>query len=77
MALVKAMSKNEIENLIKYRQKGETWASLAKKFKGHTANALRKTYYRNIRKPEVKVLIFDIEMVLSNNRFYLIYSSPN
>ena len=61
MSLKKAMSKHEIENLIKYRQKGETWISLAKKFKGHTPNALRKTYYRNIRKPEQKVLIFDIE----------------
>lgn len=57
----KPMSKAEIENLIKCRQKGETWVSMTKKFKGHTANALRKTYYRNIRKPEIKVLIVDIE----------------
>ena len=56
-----ALKKAEIENLIKLRQKGETWESLAKKFKGHTPNALRKAYYRNIRKPHLKVLIFDIE----------------
>jgi uncharacterized protein YprB with RNaseH-like and TPR domain len=55
------MSKVEVENLIKLRQKGETWASLTKRFKNHTANALRKTYYRNITKPHLKVLIFDIE----------------
>lgn len=55
------MTKSEIENLIKYRDKGETWTSMVKKFKGYTANALRKTYYRNIRKPEVRVLIIDIE----------------
>ena len=61
MSEKKSMSKNEIENLIKYRSKGETWISLAKKFKGHTPNALRKTYYRNIRKPEHKVLLLDIE----------------
>lgn len=61
MSTKKVMSKVEIENLIKYRQKGETWISLTKKFKGHTANALRKTYYRNIRKPTLKVLIVDIE----------------
>lgn len=56
-----ALKKAEIENLIKLRQKGETWESLAKKFKGHSPNALRKAYYRNIRKPHLKVLIFDIE----------------
>lgn len=56
-----ALSKVEIENLIKLRQKGETWISLTKRFKGHTANALRKAFYRNIRKPQLKVLIFDIE----------------
>ena len=61
MSTKKVMSKMEIENLIKYRQKGETWTSMAKKFKGYTPNALRKAYYRNIRKPDVKVLIFDIE----------------
>jgi DNA polymerase elongation subunit (family B) len=47
------MSKAEIANLIKYRNQGETWESLSRKFKGHTPNA--------IRKPEVKVLIIDIE----------------
>lgn len=55
------MSKIEIEKLISLRNKGETWLSLSKKFKGHTPNALRKTYYRNIRKPHLKVLVFDIE----------------
>jgi DNA polymerase elongation subunit (family B) len=55
------MSKVEIEKLITLRNKGETWISLSKKFKGHTPNALRKTYYRNIRKPQLKVLVFDIE----------------
>jgi DNA polymerase elongation subunit (family B) len=55
------MSKIEIEKLISLRNKGETWISLSKKFKGHTPNALRKTYYRNIRKPQLKVLVFDIE----------------
>jgi DNA polymerase elongation subunit (family B) len=56
-----SLSKIEIEKLIKLRQKGETWISLSKKFKGHTPNALRKAYYRNIRKPSVKVLLLDIE----------------
>jgi DNA polymerase elongation subunit (family B) len=55
------MSKIEIEKLISLRNKGETWISLSKKFKGQTPNALRKTYYRNIRKPQLKVLVFDIE----------------
>lgn len=56
-----ALKNAEIQNLIKLRQKGETWESLSKKFKGHSPNALRKAYYRNIRKPHLKVLIFDIE----------------
>lgn len=55
------MSKIEIEKLITLRNKGETWISLSKKFTGFTPNALRKTYYRNIRKPQLKVLVFDIE----------------
>jgi uncharacterized protein YprB with RNaseH-like and TPR domain len=55
------MSVLEIEKLIKSRNAGETWESLSKKFRGYTPNALRKTYYRNIRKPHLKVLIFDIE----------------
>jgi DNA polymerase elongation subunit (family B) len=55
------MSKVEIEKLITARQKGETWESLSNKFKGHTPNALRKTFYRNIKKPHLKVLLFDIE----------------
>lgn len=55
------MSKIEIEKLITLRNKGETWISLSKKFKGHTPNALRKAYYRNIRKPQLKVLVLDIE----------------
>lgn len=36
--------------LIKLRDAGQTWDELAKQFKPHTPNALRKTYYRNIRK---------------------------
>jgi len=55
------MTPNEIKKLIELRNKGETWNSISKKFKGHTPNALRKTYYRNIRKPNLKVLIIDIE----------------
>ena len=55
------MNQEDIKKLIQLRDEGETWKSLAKKFKGQTPNALRKTYYRNIRRPHMKVLIFDIE----------------
>ena len=55
------MSKDEITKLIELRKNGATWKSLAKVFKDHTPNALRKTYYRNINKPNLKILLLDIE----------------
>lgn len=54
-------SKQDIEKLIKLRQEGATWGKLSLTFTGMSANALRKTYYRNMKQHNLKVLIFDIE----------------
>lgn len=56
-----SLTPDQIQSLIDYRHAGETWKSMAKKFKGHTPNALRKAYYRNVGKPKIKVLFLDIE----------------
>lgn len=53
----------DIELLIKMHNDGRTWAQISKasSFKAHSPNALRKAYYRNIRRPDVKILLLDIE----------------
>lgn len=69
---MKKMSEEQLEQLAKLRAEGKTWDQIAPSFPGHTANALRKTFYRNMEKPEklvpkeapkstAKVLIVDIE----------------
>lgn len=55
------MTQTEVIKLIKMRSEGITWKDLAKVFKGNTPNALRKAYYRSVRKPKAKVLLLDIE----------------
>lgn len=61
------MSWNEktIERLVKLRQDGKTWDELKQHFKGFTANALRKAFYRYTRDCKnavpAKVLVLDIE----------------
>lgn len=55
------MTQSETIKLIKMRSEGKTWKELAKVFKGNTPNALRKSYYRGVRKPKAKVLLLDIE----------------
>jgi RNase_H superfamily len=51
-----------IEDIIKHRNKGVTWMAMSRMCKGAlTPNALRKAYYRHIDKPNVKILILDIE----------------
>lgn len=55
------MNGSDLQKLIKLRRKGETYPSLAKKFKNYTANALRKTINRTKKKSNVKVLLLDIE----------------
>lgn len=47
--------------LVSLRKKGETWEQISHHFKQESANSLRKAYYRHIRKPQVKVLLIDIE----------------
>lgn len=51
----------DIPLLMEKRNKGATWQSLARHFRGYTPNALRKAYYRHINKPNVKILLIDIE----------------
>lgn len=46
------MSEEQLEQLAKLRAEGKTWDQIAPSFPGHTANALRKTFYRNMEKPE-------------------------
>ncbi len=55
------MTQEQIQKLIELRLKNKTWYAISKILRGHTPNALRKTYYRSIRKPKLKVLLFDIE----------------
>lgn len=55
------MTPQQVDELILLHDEGYTWKELTKFFKKHTPNALRKAYYRNIRKPGLRVLVFDIE----------------
>lgn len=55
------MNPEQIQQLIQLRNKGATWDDLKKTFKGKTSNSLRKTFYRHIDKPAVKILVLDIE----------------
>lgn len=64
------MNESQIELLVKLKAEGKTWQEMTKTFPEYTANALRKTYYREKDKPEkkekpqgLKVLILDIETV--------------
>lgn len=54
-----------IEKLVKLRTEELTWQQLTKHFKGYSANALRKAFYRHTRDSKLavpaKVLVFDIE----------------
>jgi uncharacterized protein YprB with RNaseH-like and TPR domain len=56
-----------LDLIVELRGEGLTWKEIAKQIKGHTANALRKAYYRYVRdgaeprKQGVKILVFDIE----------------
>lgn len=58
------MNKEQIEKLVKLRNSNKTWSDIAANYiRGYSPNALRKTYYRFIRKNEIKlkVLLLDIE----------------
>jgi hypothetical protein len=63
------LTKEQLELLFALRLEGHTWNEIAKNFKGMTANALRKAYYRESRKEEgetnavtgPKILLLDIE----------------
>lgn len=61
------LTPEQVELLFKLRLDGLTWTEISKQFPSHSANALRKTYYREARKEEPvgsnlpKVLILDIE----------------
>jgi uncharacterized protein YprB with RNaseH-like and TPR domain len=62
------MNDTELERLVICRQQGMTWQQIAVIFPEHTPNALRKTYYRQMRKKveeednsSPKVLLLDIE----------------
>lgn len=66
------MTEEQLEQLAKLRAEGKTWDQIAPSFPGHTANALRKTFYRNMEKPEKlepsvevkktpRILVVDIE----------------
>ena len=55
------LNKSQINLLLSLRKSGYTWEEISKQFKGETPNALRKTYYRTIRKPLAKILLLDIE----------------
>lgn len=55
------MSPNEVKLLLEERNNGKTWAQIARKIRGYTPNAIKKAYYRNINKPNQKVLLIDIE----------------
>lgn len=64
----KKWSLAELEKLAIYKQQGLTWEQITEHFPGESANALRKTYYRFMRKEHLKeeksapkVLVFDIE----------------
>jgi hypothetical protein len=54
-----------IEKLVKLRSENKTWKELTKHFKGMSANALRKAFYRHTRDSKAavpaKVLVLDIE----------------
>lgn len=69
---MKKMTESELEQLAKMKAEGKTWNEIAPSFPGHSANALRKTFYRKAKEvPRVKsapkellapkVLILDIE----------------
>lgn len=58
------MDDTTVNKLIKLKNRGLTWEQMLPQFKGYSANALRKTYYRNLRKiknVKLKVLLLDIE----------------
>jgi hypothetical protein len=60
------MNDTELEKLVICRQQGMTWQQISAIFPEHTPNALRKTYYRQMRKeiaPEntPKILLLDLE----------------
>ena len=51
-----------IADIIKNRNKGMSWTEMSRLTKGkYTPNALRKTYYRYVNKPNVNILLLDIE----------------
>ena len=57
-----------LDLIVELRGEGLTWKEIAKQIKGHTANALRKAYYRYVRDGAVakkpynpKILLVDIE----------------
>lgn len=67
---MKKMTEEQLTLLAKLRAEGKTWDEIRPSFSGYTSNALRKTFYRNIEKPEVravvekakpKILLLDIE----------------
>jgi len=72
---MKKMNEEQLELLAKLRAEGKTWDEIAPSFPGFTSNALRKTFYRNMEKPELKVklnpevaedykvLVLDIELL--------------
>lgn len=63
------MTPIQIENLVALRLDGKTWNEISSQFKGYSANACRKAFYRATRDSKdsqsfinpVKVLILDIE----------------
>lgn len=63
------MNEGQLELLAKLKAEGKTWQEMTESFPEYTANALRKTFYREKDKPEkkkskgkaLKVLILDIE----------------
>lgn len=65
------MNEEQLELLAKLRAEGKTWKEMESSFSGFSANALRKTFYRNMEKPlkvraveEVKkprILLLDVE----------------
>lgn len=63
-------TEQDLERLAKLRAEGQTWDELTKSFPDQSANALRKTFYRKMRQPELKaeveskqpkILLLDIE----------------
>jgi hypothetical protein len=61
------MTAKQLELLFKLKMDGFTWSTIETHFKGFTANALRKTYYREARSglteagTAPKILLLDIE----------------